>query len=225
MESISSRRPASNFFYKLIENKWFWIAFVIVAFTIPLYRSLIKEQPTLPPILGQLTDAELLNQDGRKVKLSDFRGSVLVVNFIFTSCPDSCPLLTSQMAKIQNRFVRSAPSIQLLSISVDPNVDTPQVLKTYAEGYKADHKLWSFLTGPFETVEDVVVRGFKVAMGRTEAVEDLSILDVSHGEHFVVVDQLGQIRAYMHARNSKEINQIVRTVALLVNSKPASLAR
>jgi protein SCO1 len=219
----------------LLEKPLVWIVIVLVLFATPLYFSFRSPQPKLPPVLGEIPNFKLINQDGREVSHStEFRGSVLLVNFIFTSCPDVCPLLTKQMAKIQSRLVTAAPIIRMVSITVDPDNDTPEVLKAYGENHNARFRSWSFLTGDLMQIYDTVVGGFKVAMDnpgiapsqRTPVVmpdkEEMTydLMEVTHGEHFVLVDQIGQIRAYMLAHNDEQINQIVQTLGLLANTNP-----
>ncbi len=193
-----------------------------------------------------MPDFSLVNQEGREVSWSsEYKGSVLLVNFIFTSCPDVCPLLSKQMAKIQSRLVTAAPIIRLVSITVDPATDTPDVLKVYGEKFDARFRSWSFLTGDLMQIYDTVVGGFKVAMDNpgvdpskkpavvvadasgkvSEAPKDkddmtYDLMEVTHGEHFVLVDQSGQIRAYMQAHNDEQINRIVQTLGILANTNP-----
>jgi protein SCO1/2 len=207
----------------IIESPFFWIFFVALAFGVPLFRSLSQKQPEIPPVLGQVENFSLVNQNNKSVQFTDFAGSVVVANFIFTSCPDTCPMLTKQMAKLQSRLMGVGPAVKLLSISVDPKTDTPDVLKAYAEKYKADHKIWHFLTGPMDNIQKAVVDGFKVAFENpgaqnpAEKGAELTLMEITHGEHFVIVDQKGQIRAYKHARTTEELNEIVRLVAILAN--------
>jgi protein SCO1 len=223
--SSTSTRREQGLFGRVIESKLFWLAFVVLAFAVPLYRSFVQKPLTPPPVLSTLKDFELVDQGGRKVSLASLKGSVLVTNFIFTSCPDTCPRLTAQMAKIQNRVLRSAPLVKLVSISVDPETDTPEVLKEYGNRFKSDPRVWTFLTGSLKDIEDVVVAGFKVAIDRGQAQQEdvTNLMDITHGEHFVIVDQLGQIRAYKFARTEVEINEIVRLVAILANTRPDQL--
>jgi protein SCO1/2 len=227
-------------FSRFVEKPQAWIAIVLLLFAIPLYFSFSSPQPKLPPVLGQISNFSLVNQEGRAVSYeTDFKGSVLLVNFIFTSCPDVCPLLTKQMEKVQNRLITAAPYIRLISISVDPETDTPQVLKDYGLKFGARFKSWSFLTGDLMEIYNTVVNGFKVAMehpgldskAKVEFVRDpktlksdditYDLLNITHGEHFVLVDQAGQIRAYMKGNNDQEINKIIHTLGLLANTNPA----
>ena len=205
---------------KIFESPAFWVVVVTISFGLPLFQSLTKNKLEPIPVFSRLEKFDLINQDGRKVSEKDFLGSVLVVNFIFTSCPDMCPLLTQQMAKIQERVFNAGAAVQLVSVSVDPKTDTPEKLHEYGQKYGANFHKWSFLTGDtIEAMQKVVVDGFKVAFTK-EASKDADLFTITHGEHFVIVDQLGQIRKYTQARNDAEINEILRTIAILANTRP-----
>src|SRR5918996_1242588 len=108
------------------------------------------------PKIKPAPEFTLTNQDGKRLALKDLRGKVLAVTFIFASCADTCPLLTAKMIGIQNRLGSDFGSrVYFLSITVDPERDTPDVLKRYAEGYKANPAGWAFLTGTPAEVRDV----------------------------------------------------------------------
>jgi protein SCO1/2 len=214
-------------FSKIFEKPIFWIVAIAILFLTPLIQGLRKPAVELPPVLGQISNFSLVNQNGTPVQWdSSYKGTVMVVNFVFTTCPDICPLLTQQMAKIQERLLGSGASVKLVSISVDPENDTPAVLKKYAEKNGARSAVWSFLTGDLAQIYDTVVKGFKVAVDsksyREVSKTDMSfdLMGITHGENFVIVDQIGQIRAYAHARNDAEINSIIRTVGILANQNP-----
>ena len=210
--------------FKFLESPWFWVFFFLISFGVPLGRSLSQPQPKLPPVLGTIENFELTDANSKALQFDSFKGSVVVVNFIFTSCNHVCPMLSEQMAKIQSRLVGIGPAIQLLSISVDPERDTPEKLRAYSERFKANPRVWHFATGPLETIEKVVMSGFKMAIQtKAEAGEDPSLFEITHGENFVIVDPMGQIRAYKHAGTMEDINDIIRTVAILANSSPKAL--
>ena len=119
------------------------------------------------PTMGPAPGFELTSQDGATVTLRDFAGRVLAVAFIYTSCPDVCPLLTAKMAQVQDELgPEFGPKVAFVSITVDPGNDTPTALKAYAEGYGADLAGWRFLTGPPALVGKVA-EGYGVAVTRT----------------------------------------------------------
>src|SRR5918995_7368451 len=100
------------------------------------------------PTIGAAPDFALTSQDGAEVRLEDFRGKVVAVTFIYASCPDVCPLLSDKLARVQDALGKDfGARIAFVSITVDPERDTPEVLKEYAELLDADLAGWSFLTG------------------------------------------------------------------------------
>jgi protein SCO1 len=111
------------------------------------------------PILGAAPDFALVSQDGAKVTLANLRGKVVAVTFVYTSCPDVCPMLTDKLARVQDELGADFGSkIAFVSITTDPERDTPDVLKGYAEAFEANLAGWSFLTGEPAAVLDVAHR-------------------------------------------------------------------
>jgi protein SCO1 len=116
------------------------------------------QQPPLPRI-APAPDFTLTSQDGAQVALADFRGRVVAVTFIFTMCTLTCPVLTPMMSFVQDRLGDDFGSkIAFVSITVDPERDTPEVLKEYAEAFGANPVGWSFLTGDPGAIQDVTRR-------------------------------------------------------------------
>jgi protein SCO1 len=151
----------------------------------------IAEVP-LPKAEGKLAigdlvpDFTLTDQDGRAVKLSDFHGQLVAVDFIYTRCPmpDVCPRLSANFARLQKRF---GGQIVLLSISLDPEYDTPAVLTDYAHRWRADSEMWRFLTGTMEDVRRVAGR-FGVVYWAEEGA-------ITHTSSTAIVDRDGRLRA------------------------------
>ena len=109
--------------------------------------------------IGPAPEFALNNQDGKRLALKDLRGKVLAITFIFASCADTCPLLTAKMTGIQNALGSDFGSkVYFVSITVDPERDTPEVLKRYAEAYKANAAGWAFLTGTLGEIREVTKR-------------------------------------------------------------------
>lgn len=108
------------------------------------------------PTIGAAPDFTLTSQDGVSVSLRDFRGKVVAVAFIFAACTDICPMLTDNMARVKDKLgTEFGSQIAFISITVDPERDTPDVLKQYAQSFAADVKGWSFLTGNPAVVHEV----------------------------------------------------------------------
>ena len=109
------------------------------------------------PVIGPAPDFVLTNQDGERVSLADSSGTVRAVTFIYATCKDTCPLLTAKMALMQRKLGADfGKRVRFVSITVEPEVDTPAVLKAYAGKFDADPAGWSFLTGKSEEIQDVV---------------------------------------------------------------------
>ena len=109
------------------------------------------------PVIGAAPDFALTNQDGKRVSLADSNGTVRVVTFIYATCKDTCPLLTAKMALMQRQLGADfGKRVRFVSITVEPEVDTPEVLRDYARKFDADPAGWSFLTGKSGEIQDVV---------------------------------------------------------------------
>lgn len=143
---------------------------------------------------GQLPQFSLQNQLGKPFSDNDLRGRVVVVDFIFTSCPDVCPLLTEQLAGLRKQLPTDAP-LSFVSFSVDPEHDTPARLRSFAQQHGVDVDNFWFLTGPIADVTRVVTKGFKQAM-ELQPVSEVKPRNVLHGTHFVLVDRSGEIRGF-----------------------------
>lgn len=149
------------------------------------------------PQLGAMPAFEFRDQRGATVRDADLRGRVLIVDFIFTSCPDVCPLLTDQLAGLRRKLPDDG-ALAYVSFSVDPEHDSPEKLKAFASAHGADHANWYFLTGPLEPVRAVVTKGFKQAM-EIEPEQAGKPRNVLHGSHFVLVDRAGQLRGFFRS--------------------------
>ncbi len=164
---------------------------------------------TLPKI-KPAPEFTLTKQDGKRLALKDLRGKVLAITFIFASCADTCPLLTAKMAGIQNRLGADFGSkVFFVSITVDPERDTPAVLKRYAEAYKANTADWAFLTGTKAEIGEVAKR-YGIYYKKT------SRGDVDHTFLTSLVDQSGTLRVqYMGVKfDPDEMLRDIRSLIL-----------
>ena len=132
-----------------------WLLFAALALAIPIAPMLVSRRPPALPQLGDLPQFSLTDQRGRPFGRADLQGKVWVADFVFTSCADACPRLTRQMRALQDRLDPHG-RIGLLSISVDPERDTPERLRQFGETYGAREDLWRFLTGSPTEVERTV---------------------------------------------------------------------
>jgi protein SCO1 len=140
------------------------------------------------PKIGRAPEFMLTNQDGKRLALRELRGKVLAITFIFASCTDTCPLLTAKMTGIQDRLGPAfGPQAFFLSITVDPERDTPAVLKRYAEAYRANPAGWVFLTGSAAEIREVA-KSYGIYYKKTHRG------DVDHTFLTSLVDQSGILR-------------------------------
>ena len=140
------------------------------------------------PTIGAAPAFTLTAQDERRLSLGDLRGKVVVLTFIYTTCADTCPLLTAKMASLQGRLGQDfGPRVFFVSITVDPERDTPAVLKGYGVAHGARFDGWAFVTGTPAEIREVAKRyGIfykKTARG-----------DVDHTFLTSVIDARGQLR-------------------------------
>jgi len=177
-----------------------WLLFAALALAIPVMPMLLAGRTVDLPDLGQLPSFALIDQDGKPFGPAEVHGKVWVADFIFTSCSDACPRLTARMRSLQDRL-DPAERIGLLSVTVDPERDTPQKLAEYARISGAHGSLWKFVTGAQREVERTVVNGFHIAMGKVpaEATDDAlraQAFEILHGDRLVLVDARGRLRGY-----------------------------
>jgi protein SCO1/2 len=172
--------------------------------------------------LGHVPAFSLTDQRAQPVTDRDLRGAPWVANFVFTRCPSVCPLLTAKFKALQERV--ALDGVRYVSFSVDPKHDTPSVLAAYAEKFEADPARWRFLTGDLAAIEQTVVRGFKIHIGEPKpTAHDPNLVDIMHGEHFVLVDADGTIRGYYRAEEA-ELEDLARDLRELAEAGGARLA-
>ncbi|MDZ4694417.1 MAG: SCO family protein [Deltaproteobacteria bacterium] len=212
---VSGEGRAARGLSRLVARPAFWLFVVSLGFAVPLVSRFT--QPTLPPlpVLGTLSSFSLLDEDGTAFGTNQLTGKVWVAGFIFTRCPTICPAITTTMGKIQKRARGISNEFRLVSFSVDPAFDTPEVLRQYATRYKASPRMWRFLTGPLGDIKATVVDGLKIAMGEPEGEQDFE--SIFHGTHFVLVDRQMRVRAYHDSSDPNVVDNVLRDAAMLLN--------
>jgi protein SCO1/2 len=192
-------------------SKALWLLALVMGFGAACGRG-----PELPK-LSEVPAFELRDQDAEAVSRDRLRGQIWIANFMFTSCPDVCPILTTKMAGVRGKLVAERVPVRIVSFSVDPGTDTPAVLKKYAVQRHADYPDWRFLTGPIEDIKHVLIEGFKQAYERQpeQAGQAASIL---HGSHFVLVDRASRIRGY-YPSDEDGLLKLVRDARILAAEK------
>jgi protein SCO1 len=160
------------------------------------------------PDLGAVPHFAMTDQSAASFTNDGLRGHVWAAAFIFTRCPSACPRVTKAMRGVQLDAKRRGVPLRLVSFSVDPDNDTPEVLKRYAAEYGADTSTWSFVTGDDATIRKTAEQGFKIA---AEGKADPSKADfgIMHGTQLVLVDVKGKIRGYYATNDEQALRRIV----------------
>jgi protein SCO1/2/putative membrane protein len=172
-------------------------------------HSLSANPLRLPPF-------SLTERSGKSIGSNDTDGRVWIAAFIFTRCPSSCPRISAVMKGLQQKLVGTG--VQLVSISVDPERDTPEVLRAYAHGLGADPRHWWFLTGPKTTIHQLVLDGFRVPLRETaDADRAAGAEDVAHSARLALVHRGNRVVGYYDSEVTQEVAALVREAAKLDN--------
>jgi protein SCO1/2 len=164
------------------------------------------------------TFSGLTDQYGRATDADDLRGTVVVADFIYTSCTDVCPLLSARMRDVQDQLRHDGllgETAQLVSFSVDPARDTPEVLRAYAERFRAD-AAWRFLTGSEDVMRPLLIQGFHLGVELLPAAGDGAPYEMVHSSRVVLIDRAWRIRAYYDGQDldaglvARDVRQLLR---------------
>ena len=151
------------------------------------------------------------NQDGKAVTEKDFKGSVYVTDFFFTTCHTICPIMSNQMERVATHFKGNA-EVKFLSHTVDPEIDTVEQLKSYAIKHNADSKQWMFVTGEKKALYDIARTGYLLNAEEGDGGPD----DFIHTQNFALIDKDKRIRGYYDGTDSTQMNQMIKDIDLLL---------
>ncbi|HVZ74657.1 MAG TPA: SCO family protein [Polyangia bacterium] len=196
-----------------------WLVAVGLLFGLPIARSVRRRLAAAPAILGTVPAFALTDQTSRPFGTRDLAGKVWVADFVFTACQEACPLLSQRMEEVGRRTKQLGPDFHLVSISVDPERDTPARLAEYAARYHASPLAWSFLTGPADAIQSAVTDGFKVGMGKEAVTPDgggPTFFEIFHGENLVLVDRAQRIRGYFRS-SPEDVDRLVEAIGRVAN--------
>jgi len=156
----------------------------------------------------------LINQDGKNFGSTDLRGKIWIADFIYTTCPGPCPMISNRMSELQEPLKKT--DVHLVSFSVDPEKDTPKVLQTYAEKLGAERGRWDFLTGPKSTIYNLSRDGFKLAASDGSEANGIPV----HSTRMILVDRHGEIRGYYDAVAADAVTKLVADTTHLLGEQP-----
>lgn len=190
------RRDCVRVTQRLQWGVWAALGLVLALITGAFVSSLLKAPVRQTPrVLSQVRDFALTNQLGERVTLADVRGRVWVADIIFTRCAGPCPRMTAQMSELQAALPADAP-VRLITLTTDPEYDTPAVLRQYAQRFGADPGRWLFLTGSKAEIARLAVDDLKLVAVETEPAGRQDPADLFiHSTTFLVVDRQGRLRA------------------------------
>lgn len=164
---------------------------------------------------GTVPAFQLTNQNNQPFGTEQLDGKIWIVDFIFSTCPGPCPLISSRMSELQKPLENT--DVHLVSVTVDPEKDTPEVLRGYAEKLNAEPGRWDFLTGPKAAIYDLSRTGFKLPVS-----EDSDQPGVpAHSTRAVLVDRRGSIRGYYDVTAPDTLTKLVADTHQLLRQQPA----
>ncbi len=195
------------------------VAFLLIALLITgaasIFRHAERKSSDQLPVLASVPDFHFTTQDGKTLSRADLLGKVWVADFIFTRCAGPCPMMSSRMAEV-SRELKKADNVRLVSVSIDPEHDTPEVLKGYASRLQADLGHWIFLTGPKSAIQEFTTRGMLQAL----ATDSSGI--PTHSTRFLVVDRDGQLRKTRNLDEPELVQKLLMDIGDLLRETPSN---
>lgn len=164
----------------------------------------------------------LTNQLGERVSLDDINGSIIIADFFFTRCPSICPTLTRNMKELQDAMKMKdlrrridSSFVRFISFSVDPERDSAEALKRYADKYGVNHDTWWLLTGPKDSIYNFAFSELKLGLQDGEGIDSNFI----HTEKFVLLDRKRVVRGYYNGLDSASLSKLAEDITLLMLEK------
>lgn len=190
-------------------------AVVVGAITLMAVRGGSHSGPSGLRALGHVGEFSLTEASGSGLRQKDLRGKVWIASFIFTRCAEACPMMMRKEVTLQAQLpVRD--DLRLVSFSVDPDYDTPQVLTDYARTFGAERERWLFLTGDRKQIYELAERGFRLGVEEARPADEMPIL---HSSKLVLVDRRGLIRGYYDATDAEALHKLVNDVKRVLAEK------
>jgi protein SCO1/2 len=203
---------------------------VVVVVIVGLVAAFARQQWNKAMVRGAVTldrfnalpDFELVQQSGNPFGTKDLKGKIWLADFIFTTCPGPCPIMSGKLAEVQEAL-QKANDVKLVSFTVWPDFDTPPVLTNYAKRFGAKPDKWFFLTGNKKTIYDLGLKGFM--LGITDKETGREILregEFIHSTKIALVDRHGVVRGYYDSGSPEVVQKILVDVGNLLREQPGS---
>ena len=179
-------------------NLKFRFYFIVITFAACSYEPL--------PVLGGIPPFELLDNFGQPFTEENISGKIWVADLIFTTCAGPCPIMSTEMRSVHKTYLENE-NIHMVTITVNPDYDSPEVLTEYGNRYDADFDKWHFLTGEYEKIQSLIANGFK--MGDIEEI-------VFHSTRFALIDPNMNIRGYYMGTESEDVKKLIDDIEILI---------
>jgi protein SCO1 len=163
---------------------------------------------------GVVPAFQFINQNGQPFGSAQLAGKIWIADFIYTTCPGPCPMISSRMSELQQPLEKT--DVHLVSFSVDPAKDTPEILRSYGERLQAQPGRWDFLTGPKSAIYRLSHDGFKLAISDGSDAQGIPV----HSTRLVLVDRHGEIRGYYDAAEADTMTKLLADTNHLLREQP-----
>lgn len=205
-------------FKKIFKNPYV-LAFIAGIICLHLIKELAKNRRSIPEPMVIVSDWSLTDQNENIKGKSELLHKPFIASFFFTSCPTICPKLMQQMKEVYKRFIDKQNKINFISITVDPEQDTPKVLSDYMKKMGIEYPNWFCLTGTEKSIYEVVVNKMKVHIGDKQEIEGAEgIYDIPHLAHLALFDSNGNLRGLFKTSND-EMAALVRAANFLIEQQ------
>ncbi|NNF20159.1 MAG: SCO family protein [Flavobacteriaceae bacterium] len=187
--------------------------------TLPVYQpadfdaQLVDSTIQLVRKYHTIADFSLTNQNGETITQEDYKGKIYIADFFFTTCPSICPIMTKNMAGLQQEL-QDKPEVMLLSHSVTPEIDSVSRLKEYALENGVNDQKWNLLTGPKKEIYELARKSYLVVQEDGNG----GPFDMIHTENFVLVDKERRIRGTYDGTDSEDMKRLLADVEILRES-------
>jgi protein SCO1/2 len=185
--------------------------------TLALLRIAFDHRAVELPVMATVPAFEFIDQNGGSFGSDDLAGRVWVATFIYSTCPGPCPRVMQKVRELDGQLTHD-PRLTLVSFSVDPEVDTPEVLAEFGQGHGVDAGRWKLLTGPSDDVFDLVRKGFLLGVSRTDDDDAPPSADgpVVHSVRLVLIDGSMHVRGYYDTTDAEAMQRASRDIKRLL---------
>ncbi len=199
-----------------------WIVLGCAALVIILMRMVLGGAQALAPlpVITTVPDFVLTDQTQNEFGSKELRGRPWIASFIYSTCPGPCPMVVQRLGDIKERLSND-PRLLIVSITVDPEGDTPAVLEAYGRTHSIDPERWRLLTGDYNYVLNLVQKNFYLPIAENEGADPKLIAEmgpITHSTKLVLVDAQLQIRGYYDSNNANELKALTAAMKRLIEA-------